>query len=99
MDPLRTLAGLRNRARQFGDTMLRLAGLDDLSMDLEEARLRQELRRLQAKRGGSPDVETTEAVSGKVADTRGRVAKAREALSDRAASAALALLEVDRRRS
>jgi hypothetical protein len=55
MDFLKTFAGgLRNRARQFGDTMLRLTGLDDASLDLEEARLRGELYQLEAKRASAP---------------------------------------------
>lgn len=47
-------SGLRNRARQFGCAMLRLTGLDDASMDLEEARLREELYRIEAERGSAP---------------------------------------------
>lgn len=52
-DPL-ALARLMGRSRTIADVMLRLAGLDDLSLDLREARLRQELQRLQAQRAGSP---------------------------------------------
>jgi len=48
-DPL-GLARLMGRSRSIANAMLRLAGLDDLSMDLEEARLAHELRRLQAQR-------------------------------------------------
>jgi hypothetical protein len=39
------------------EAMLRLAGLDDLSLDLEEARLMRELVRLRAKRAGVLDVD------------------------------------------
>jgi transcriptional regulator with XRE-family HTH domain len=48
-DPL-SLARLMSRSRAITSALLRLAGLDDLSMDLEEARLIRELRLLQAKR-------------------------------------------------
>jgi hypothetical protein len=47
------LARLMNRSKAIADAMLRLAGLDDLSMDLEEARLKRELARLQAIRAES----------------------------------------------
>jgi len=54
MDPLKTFFdGLRNRARRFGDAMLRLTVLDDASMDLEEAELREELRRLDPHGGAN----------------------------------------------
>lgn len=45
-----TLARLMGRSRQIAEVMLRLAGLDEQSMDLEEARLERELLLLQAKR-------------------------------------------------
>lgn len=44
------LARLMGRSRLIAQAMLRLAGLDDLSMDLEEARLTHELQRLQQQR-------------------------------------------------
>lgn len=44
------LARLMGRSRTIAQVMLQLAGLDDVSMDLEEARLRRELHRLQAQR-------------------------------------------------
>lgn len=89
------LARLMGWSRQIANAMLRLAGLDDLSMDLEEARLRQELRQLEARRGGSLDVGKTEAAAdsaasgkvgaaGKMVDARGRMAKAADELSKQA---------------
>lgn len=48
-DPV-SLARLMSRSRAITNALLRLAGLDDLSMDLEEARLIRELRLLQARR-------------------------------------------------
>lgn len=45
-----SIARLMARSREIATAMLRLAGLDDLSMDLEEARLRRELHELQARR-------------------------------------------------
>jgi transcriptional regulator with XRE-family HTH domain len=95
------LARLMGRSRQIANAMLRLAGLDDLSMDLEEARLRQELRQLEARRGGSLDVETTDAAPGAVAGTMvdppgGPKA---EAVNERALGRAWdALRDADRRR-
>ena len=56
-DPL-GLARLMGRSRLIAAAMLRLAGLDDLSMDLEEARLTRELRQFQARRGGPPNADT-----------------------------------------
>jgi transcriptional regulator with XRE-family HTH domain len=49
------LARLMARSRSIADAMLRLAGLDDVSMDLEEARLTRELSELKAKRAGVLD--------------------------------------------
>jgi transcriptional regulator with XRE-family HTH domain len=60
------LARLMGRSREIANAMLRLAGLDDLSLDLEQVRLERELRCLLAKRGGGPDVET-EGAAGAVA--------------------------------
>jgi transcriptional regulator with XRE-family HTH domain len=51
------LARLMARSRPVAEAMLRLAGLDDLSLDLEEARLMRELVRLRAKRAGVLDVD------------------------------------------
>lgn len=48
-DPLR-LARLMGGSRRIADAMLRLAGLDDLSMDIQEARLAAELHQLRTKR-------------------------------------------------
>lgn len=62
-DPL-GLARLMGWSRGIANAMLRLAGLDDLRMDLEVAQLRQELHRLEARRGGPPDVETAQAALG-----------------------------------
>jgi hypothetical protein len=44
------LVGLMRHSRDIVDAVLRMAGLDDISHDLEEARLIRELRELQAKR-------------------------------------------------
>lgn len=52
------LARLMGRSRSIAQAMLRLAGLDDLSMDLEEAHLSRELRRVQARRAGESDADT-----------------------------------------
>lgn len=100
-DPL-GLAKLMGWSRQIANAMLRLAGLDDLSMDLEEARLRQELRRLEARRGGSLDVETTEAPAGAAAGTMvGTQSGTKpEAVNERALKRAWdALRDAERRRS
>lgn len=56
-DPIR-LARLMAKSRDIANAMLRLAGLDDMSMDLEEARLTRELRKLQARRSGTQNVAT-----------------------------------------
>jgi transcriptional regulator with XRE-family HTH domain len=94
------VARLMGRSWQIALAMLRLAGLDDVSMDLEEARLRQELEQLQAKRSEVPDAPT-DATSGAAApavvDPRGCLAKAADALSARATRrAARALLDAQR---
>lgn len=60
------LARLMNRSRAIAAAMLRMAGLDDESMDLEEAWLRRELHLLQAKRAGPGDADT-EAADGAAA--------------------------------
>ena len=52
------LARLMGRSRAVAAAMLRMAGLDDESMDLEEAWLKRELHRLQAQRAGPGDAET-----------------------------------------
>jgi hypothetical protein len=44
------LARLMRHSRAIADAVLRMAGLDDISLDLEEARLIRELREFQAKR-------------------------------------------------
>lgn len=54
MDPMNSLTGLSKRARQFGDAMLRLTGLDDASMDLENSRLRDDLNKLEAEHAVAP---------------------------------------------
>jgi transcriptional regulator with XRE-family HTH domain len=46
------LARLVGHSQKIADAFLRLAGLDDVSLDLEEARLTRELQRLQALRAG-----------------------------------------------
>lgn len=95
------LARLMGWSRAITNAMLRLAGLDDLSMDLEVARLKQELRQIEARRGGSADVETTEAtpggVAGRVANPQNRQAAdpVRERQIERAWDA---LRDADRRR-
>lgn len=43
-----TMTRFRQWLAQLGDAALRLTGLDDASMDIEEARLRCELGRLEA---------------------------------------------------
>ena len=99
-DPI-SLARLMGRSREIAQAMLRLAGLDDLSMDLEEARLRRELHQLQAKRTGPSNVETDPALgaaASQTVDRRGCVAKARDAMSDYALRRAeAALLKAKRR--
>lgn len=57
-NPIR-LARLMGRSRSITNAMLRLAGLDDVSMDLEEARLTRELSELKAKRAGRLDADTS----------------------------------------
>lgn len=49
------LARLMGRSRAIATAMLRMAGLDDESMDLEEAWLKRELHLLRAKRAGPGD--------------------------------------------
>ena len=53
------LARLMGRSRSIATAMLRLAGLDDVSMDLEEARLTRELAALQAQRARRLDADTS----------------------------------------
>jgi transcriptional regulator with XRE-family HTH domain len=53
-DPL-GLARLMGRSRTIAQAMLQLAGLDDLSMDLDEARLTRELQLLQQQRAERAD--------------------------------------------
>jgi len=82
-DPV-ALARLMGRSRQIAQAMLRLAGLDDLSMDLEEAHLRRELRRLQTINARPPDVGTEpapRAAASQMVGQRGYVAKAADAMS------------------
>lgn len=50
-----SLARLMGRSRAIAAAVLRMAGLDDINPDLEEALLRRELRRLEATRAGSLD--------------------------------------------
>lgn len=97
------LARLMRRSSRIAQAMLRLAGLDDLSMDLEEARLREELQRLQAKRAGFGDAGETETAPGTAArpavGVRGRLARAADALSDHAMRKATAALDESKRLS
>lgn len=96
-----SLARLMGWSRGIANAMLRLAGLDDLSMDLEEARLKQELRRLEARRGEMPNVETTDAPPGAAAGTLAnkRNREAADPVRDRAIGRAWdALRDADRRR-
>lgn len=68
------LARLMNRSKAIADAMLRLAGLDDLSMDLEEARLKRALARLQAIRAESkngPAKRETDTAAPGAAESRG----------------------------
>jgi transcriptional regulator with XRE-family HTH domain len=61
-DPL-GLARLMGWSRGIANAMLRLAGLDDLSLDVEEARLWRELQRLRDRRTGPPDAEVDAALA------------------------------------
>jgi transcriptional regulator with XRE-family HTH domain len=93
------MARLMGRSWQIALAMLRLAGLDDVSMDLEEARLRQELEQLQARREvhDAPTDAASGAAAPAVVDPRGCLAKAADALSARATRrAARALLDAQR---
>jgi transcriptional regulator with XRE-family HTH domain len=86
------LARLMGRSHRIAQAMLRLAGLDDLSMELEEARLREELQRFQAQRAGLPDVETDSApgaAARPVVGVRGRLARAADDHALRKMAAAL----------
>jgi transcriptional regulator with XRE-family HTH domain len=72
------LARLMNRSRAIADAMLRLAGLDDAIMDVQEARLLRELARLQAMRGakngpvpGETSGASDSAAAGRVVGRRG----------------------------
>lgn len=56
-DPIR-LARLMGRSRDVASAMLSMAGLDEMSLDLEEARLTSELRRIRAKRAGNLNEKT-----------------------------------------
>jgi hypothetical protein len=67
-----SLARLMGRSLKIAQAMFRLAGLDDVNPDLEEALLRHELRRLEASRAGSLD--------GRVADLTATVAEASRAM-------------------
>ena len=88
-----SLARLMGWSSKVANAMLRLAGLDDLSMDLEEARLKRRLAELQAQRAGAD--ETIDAAPGAAASplvgAGGYLAKKAEAVSgnalDRAARA------------
>jgi hypothetical protein len=90
-----SLARLMGWSSNVANAMLRLAGLDDLSMDLEEARLKRRLAELQAQRAGAD--ETTDAAPGAAASplvgTRSYLAKTTEALSDHALHRAARALE------
>lgn len=67
-----SLARLMGRSRAIAAAMLRMAGLDDVSMDLEEARLRRELQRLQAERAGRSNAEVDAAIRAAARDLLGR---------------------------
>lgn len=90
-----SLARLMGWSSNVANAMLRLAGLDDLSMDLEEARLKRRLAELRAQRAGAD--ETTDAAPGAAASplmaARSYLAKTAEALSDHALDRAARALE------
>jgi hypothetical protein len=71
-DKARASLGLIGRSRAIAAAMLRMAGLDDVSMDLEEARLRRELARLQAERAGRSNAELDAAIRAAARDLLGR---------------------------
>lgn len=62
------LARLMGHSLKIAQAMFRMAGLDDLNPDLEEARLRHELRKLEASRAGS--------LNGRIADLKSGMVKA-----------------------
>ena len=66
------LARLMGRSRAVAAAVLRMAGLDDVSMDLEEARLRRELQQLQAERAGRSNAEADAAIRSAARDLLGR---------------------------
>lgn len=66
------LARLMGRSRTIAQAMLQLAGLDDLSMDLEEARLRHELHRLQQQRAEQSNAGVDLAIRAAARDLVGR---------------------------
>jgi transcriptional regulator with XRE-family HTH domain len=82
------LARLMARSRSIANAMLRLAGLDDLTMDLEEARLVRELHALQARR--EVPHAATEAASGAVSRP---LVGLRDQMVDRAAARMSGALE------
>jgi hypothetical protein len=60
-----TIARLMGRSRAVAEAMLRLAGLDDLSLDHEQARLVRALADLETKKAGRyADMAAREAVGG-----------------------------------
>jgi hypothetical protein len=89
------------RSHGVGPAMLRLAGLDELGMDLDEAWLRCELGQLLAARWESGDGKNDAAagtVAGAVLAARGCVARTRGALVDYALlRASMALCDAERR--
>ncbi len=65
------LARLMGKSRAIANAMLRLAGLDDLSLDVEEARLWRELQRLRAKRPDIPNAEVDAALAARAREVVG----------------------------
>jgi transcriptional regulator with XRE-family HTH domain len=70
-DPM-GLARLMGRSRTIARAMLQLAGLDDLSMEVEEARLRHELHRLQQQRAERANADVDVAIRVAAHDLVGR---------------------------
>jgi hypothetical protein len=90
-----TLARLMGASRAVAEAMLRLAGLDDLSLDQEQARLVRALADLEAKRTARhADLAAAYAVAGfvaqPVADARGGARRATPAAASGPAGGAAA---------
>lgn len=66
------LARLMGRSRTIARAMLQLAGLDDMSMDLEEARLRHELHCLLQQRAERTNADIDAAIRTSVRGLVGR---------------------------